>query len=256
MKLKNLNYKLIVFLVIFIICISFFSLAEYPIHNFEGRCSVCHLMADGEKEIIKGIFVKEIDFQCKGCHNKLGLSHPTGMKPTMHVPDGFSLNSRGRLTCATCHKNHGKGLYLLNTGKHGRSFCYLCHREGLKNAHSGIGSGDYSATKKYEITDKALFVDNISTECMNCHDSTLDKGVNIGAGVWLHDNGGSHKIGVDYMGAYAMGGFNHPSMLHKNIRLFNGKIGCGTCHNGFSKEPAELAINNRGGALCLQCHRK
>ena len=256
MKLKNLNYELILFLVISIICISCFSLAKPPIHDFEGKCSLCHLMVAGEKEIIKDIFVKEIDFQCKGCHNKLGLSHPTGMKPTMDMPNGFSLDSRGRLTCATCHKNHGEGLYLLNMEKPGRSFCHLCHREGLKNAHSGLGSDARSAAKKYEITDKAVFVDDISAECMNCHDSTPDKGLNLGAGTWLHDQGGSHKIGVDYMRAYAKGGFNHPSMMHKNIRLFNGKIGCGTCHSGFSEEPAELVINNRGSALCLQCHRK
>jgi predicted CXXCH cytochrome family protein len=256
MKLKNLNYKLILFLVISVICIAFFSLAKRPIHDFEGKCSLCHLMAEGEKEIIKDIFLKEIDFQCTGCHSKLGLSHPTGMKPTMDMPDGFLLDSRGRLTCATCHKNHGEEPFLLIKGKPGRAFCYLCHREGLKNVHGGVGGGAHTAAKKYDITDEGMFVDDTSAECMSCHDSALGREVNIGAGTWLHDQGGSHKIGVDYMRAYAKGGFNHPSMMNENIRLFNGKVGCGTCHNRYSKEPAELVIKNKGSSLCLQCHRK
>ena len=255
-KSKNLSYKLVVSSSIFIfICIAILSLAERPIHNFEGKCSMCHLVSNDGKHIFEKIFVREIDFQCKSCHSNLGLSHPTGMKPTMAMPEGFPLNRRGRMTCATCHKTHGEKAYLLHKGEPGRVFCYFCHKDSLKNIHGGVGLGAHS-TKKYEVVDKDIFVDELSAQCMSCHDSSLGKGVNIGAGTWLHEQGGSHPIGVDYRRAYSKGGFNPPSLLHKNIRLFKGRVGCGTCHDIYSKERNQLVITNKGSTLCLECHRK
>lgn len=236
-----------------IIAITLFSLAQGPIHNFKGMCSSCHL-TEGEK-VFETIFINKIDFQCKRCHDNLGLSHPTGMKPAMKMPEGFPLDPGGRVTCATCHKIHGKDPKLLNSGVSEKTFCYLCHREGLNHI---IGSADLEAhsAKKYEIIDQNNLIDDISVRCITCHDSTLGKEVNIGMGVWQHGYGGSHPIGVDFMQSYLKGDLVHPSQLDKNIRLFNGKIGCNTCHNKYSKEPSQLAISNKGSALCLACHIK
>ncbi len=253
-KLKSSKHKLLLALIFIILCITLPALAKQEIHKFEGNCSMCHLVAEGE-EVFEQVFVIEIDFQCKICHNNPGLFHPTGMKPSISMPRAFSLDNRRKVTCATCHKIHSKEAYLLNRGKQGKAFCYLCHSKGLKNIHGGAGIVAHS-TRKYEISNESLFVDNLSAQCMSCHDSTLGKGVNIGIGTWLHDQGGSHKIGVDYMRAYSKGGFNHPSLLNENIRLFNGTVGCGTCHNKYSKEPYELVISNKGSKFCLECHRK
>lgn len=253
-KLKSLKHKLLLALIFIILCSTLPALSKQELHKFEGKCSMCHLVAEGE-EVFEQVFVIEIDFQCKICHNNLELSHPTGMKPSISMPRAFPLDNRRRVTCATCHKTHGKEAYLLNRGRPGKAFCYLCHSKGLKNIHRGVGIVAHSSMK-YEISNELLFVDNLSAQCMSCHNSTLGKGVNIGIGTWLHDQGGSHKIGVDYMRAYSKGRFNHPSLLHENIRFFNGKVGCGTCHNKYSKEPYELVISNIGSKLCLECHRK
>jgi predicted CXXCH cytochrome family protein len=36
--------------------------------------------------------------------------------------------------------------------------------------------------------------------------------------------------------------------------LFDGNLGCGSCHSAYSKEPHLLVMNNRGSKLCLSCH--
>jgi len=40
----------------------------------------------------------------------------------------------------------------------------------------------------------------------------------------------------------------------QEIRLFEGRIGCGTCHDPFSKLPKQLVMSNKGSRICLACH--
>ncbi|MCL4537222.1 MAG: cytochrome c3 family protein, partial [Nitrospirae bacterium] len=76
----------------------------------------------------------------------------------------------------------------------------------------------------------------------------------IGSGIWNHGNGVSHPIGTDYMKAYRKGRLKHPSSINPAIRLFNGRLGCGSCHNMYSREKKHLVTSNKGSALCLSCH--
>lgn len=110
----------------------------------------------------------------------------------------------------------------------------------------------------FEVTDKENPIDRLSMECLSCHDSALagSADVKIGAGIWNHGSGVSHPIGVEYMQAYRKGGLRHPSSINPSIRFFDGKIGCGSCHNIYSKERFKLVMSNRGSALCLACHKK
>ena len=48
--------------------------------------------------------------------------------------------------------------------------------------------------------------------------------------------------------------FRDKAVLDKRIRLFNGKVGCGSCHNPYSKNAKFLVIETEGGRLCLSCH--
>ncbi len=249
------NYKLIFVLSAIIISFAFFSLAELKTHDFEGKCGMCHLV-DEEEKVFEDIFVKDVDSQCGGCHSDLGLSHPTGMKPTMTMPPEFNLDSSGRLTCATCHEVHGEGNNLLIVEKKRRIFCYLCHSEGISDLHSGVGADAHSASK-YEVTNVNILIDDLSVECISCHDGALSKSVNIGMGSFSHGSGGSgHPIGVDYLEGYAKGDMAEIQDLDVNIKFYDGKIGCGTCHNMYSRERYLLAKSNNGSGLCLECHRK
>jgi predicted CXXCH cytochrome family protein len=80
----------------------------------------------------------------------------------------------------------------------------------------------------------------------------------LGAGRWYHYNRKNHPVGISYeeISRKEKKKFRPISMLRKEIRLFNGKIGCGTCHNIYSKEPYMLVIDNEGSRLCLECHNK
>ena len=71
----------------------------------------------------------------------------------------------------------------------------------------------------------------------------------------------SHPVGVTYpiSGALARPGKKAPSvrdlaMVDPRIRLFGGKIGCGTCHDFYSTIPKFLVLDTRGGRLCRACH--
>ncbi|MBI5026971.1 MAG: hypothetical protein HZC12_09670, partial [Nitrospirae bacterium] len=220
-------------------------------HVFDGECFKCHLSLSGPKTV----FVKDIDILCKDCHRDLGLSHPSNMKPSMSMPRGFPLDWMGRMTCATCHDVHGKGDFLLRGGNRaGRVLCFLCHKESL-GKHAGSDQPAHSG-RGFEVMDAKSPIDRLSIECLSCHDSSLAKMGSIGMGTWSHGTGTGHPIGVDYMKAFIKGGYKHPSTINKAIRLFSGKVGCGSCHNMYSKEKYNLSISNKGSALCLACHIK
>ncbi len=87
-KLKSSKHKLLLALIFIILSITLPALTKQEIHDFEGKCSMCHLVAEGE-EVFEQVFVIEIDFQCKICHNNLRLSHPTGINPLMNTPRAF-----------------------------------------------------------------------------------------------------------------------------------------------------------------------
>ncbi len=238
-----------------IILVPLLSQAKKQAHDFEGKCSSCHLsLADSKK-----IFVREIDFLCSGCHKEPGMSHPSGIKPSMSIPNKFPLDWAGRLTCSTCHDIHGNNAQLLRVEKPGRAFCHSCHK-GLIEKHGGTDQPAHSGrsvnTMGFEVIEPSAPIDKLSKECLGCHDSILGSAADtrIGSGIWNHGNGVSHPIGTDYMKAYRKGRLKHPSSITPAIRLFNGRLGCGSCHNMYSRERKHLVISNKGSALCLSCH--
>jgi predicted CXXCH cytochrome family protein len=253
-KGKSLN-RLWLLLLLVIVLVPLLSTAKKQVHDFEGKCSMCHLsLSDGKK-----IFVKEIDFLCNDCHGEQGLSHPSGIRPSISIPDKFPLDWTGRLTCATCHNVHGSSEYLLRAGKPGKMFCYMCHK-GVMEKHGGADqpahSGRTLSATGFEITNPKSPIDRLSRECLSCHDSIIGSAADVktGSGIWNHGNGVSHPIGTDYMKAYRKGRLKHPSSINPAVRLFDGKVGCGSCHNMYSKEKNRLVMNNRGSALCMACH--
>lgn len=232
-------------------------------HNFEGICSKCHLSEPKPNK--KLLFTKDIDMLCEECHKqeKASLSHPSGIKPSFSLPEGMPLDWTGKMTCATCHKIHvNNNKYLLITGKTGKTFCVQCHQTSLykegKYGHEVVESTLHQP--KYEIKNINQTLDIQSIDCIACHDGTFDRHqyVTVGTGIWNHGYsiGVSHPIGVDYSKSAAKGGYKPAGVLNKKIRFFNGKLGCGTCHNLYSKIPHKLVMSNKGSALCLECHIK
>jgi predicted CXXCH cytochrome family protein len=238
-----------------------FSNNTKEIHDFSGICDKCHL-----NDPIKGgknIYTNDESDLCLQCHSKMsGLSHPVGVKPTMKIPKELPLDWKGEITCVTCHIAHHKkngGDFFMRDLSKGELFCRKCHNEfpDLKKLHNGL-SGTAHVGKRYREESKSDIVDELSMKCLNCHDATIGSNSiinSIGRGVFFHapGRGSSHPIGMLYRGG---GAYMPKELLDERLLLFDGKVGCGTCHNPYSKNHFKLVITEKQSSLCLACHRK
>lgn len=91
-------------------------------------------------------------------------------------------------------------------------------------------------------------IDYESRTCMGCHDGSRGKGLGV-----------SHPVGVAYDEmAWAAKGSRHRltdrHQLDARVRLFDGNVGCGSCHNIYSQTPKMLSMPNTRGQLCTSCH--
>lgn len=231
-------------------------------HEFsDDKCVLCHSNVKDDPGSIK----PTITLACNACHLKLEQkkSHPSDVYPTMQVPEDMPLTD-GKLTCITCHYVHPEdniqhltdNRLFLRRQSRGIFFCTICHKID-KNRHIVF---ENVHTGTYKVTDRTTRIDRVSLECIECHDTyAKSPEAALGAGTWNHSNKEyNHPIGVSYnkITSKKMNKFRPEGMLSKEVRLFNGKIGCGTCHNIYSQEKKMLAVNNRGSRLCLECHIK
>lgn len=236
-------------------------------HDFnEEQCVLCHV---GLKD--PSVLTREPNYLCLSCHpDNDKRSHPSDFVPSQELPPQYPLN-RGKMVCITCHFPHprfsegdgeGPGPYLLRSKSVGKVFCYSCHRGGftdesidshalaVKKAHTG-GTLDFEQ--------KGVIDDN-SRECLSCHDGTLSSATHTQiAGISFQHGksiGMSHPISVDYEEVYLKYPKKYfpPESLDPRIVLVNGKIGCKTCHDHYSKHKKHLVMDNFKSRLCLSCH--
>lgn len=235
-------------------------------HTFtKDECFRCHRDPySNPKQLVRRPII-EI---CSPCHQSfLKLStHPVEVRPkNVTVPADMPLNY-GRLTCNTCHFVHaerktvfGAKTYLLRrpTGDM-KFFCVSCHEENIANPGHYDALGSAHIGRKFRVVDAGEGLDSVSIECIGCHDGTIGMSAtySLGAGDWSH-NEGQHPIGISYADAMiAKKDLVHYSRLDKRLRLYNGKIGCGTCHDMYSTIPGKLVMSNEYSALCMGCHEK
>lgn len=229
-------------------------------HMFvSNECIMCHVDEKNDPLNIRPFLTNA----CEDCHRdvKETQSHPTDVYATIPVPKDMPLTD-GMITCLTCHYVHpkkGKQLikkhYFLRRLVKGPLFCNICHELNEKGhvvvetIHPG----------SFKVTDRESSIDRVSLECIQCHDTYFkDQSDRIGAGNWKHTSKMTHPIGTRYKEARTkkMNNFRPEAMLKKEIALFEGKIGCGTCHSIYSKNRAMLVVDNRGSRLCRECHIK
>lgn len=234
-------------------------------HDFsEAECPSCHVdSVNNPREM-----AAPLTELCRPCHKKITKrsSHKVDMVPELvKVPEDLPLTD-GMVTCNTCHNIHehrytarGEKTYFLRRPAPGMEFCMSCHEVELENnRHIEIVAAAHIGSR-YKITDKNQPLDNMSMECISCHDGNLGRTVTykvVGKGIWSH-NDNSHPIGVNYNESRMRKGdlISRPN-IDKRIRFFNGRIGCGTCHDMYSKIPGQLVMGNEGSRLCLSCHEK
>lgn len=202
--------------------------------------------------------------------------HPCDIRPTQRVriPPDFPLSRQGELTCVTCHDVHmgrdngGLALVkdLLRRDEHGPAFCQICHGRALTSKSMGHPQalGEAHMRPRYVITDPGVSIDPISKNCISCHDGSYATSASIKAGIWSHgkdfigNDMGNHPIGVDYEKARTAPGrktdLRPMGAVDPRIKFFDGKVGCGSCHDPYKHSKDNLVIPNDGSRLCFACH--
>ncbi|MBF0153177.1 MAG: cytochrome c3 family protein [Magnetococcales bacterium] len=231
-------------------------------HLSDSRCQDCHLTDQVIPERARMLVVSQ-EKLCAGCHPKaVQLSHPSGILPGRILPATFPLDWKGELTCSSCHVIHGSGSKLMRSASKGGAFCRECHNDAFFEQMSDRGSsmsGVGHLNARSDSSAVTVELDAYSTQCMTCHD---DKGgsapnrVDLNRGGVLRHFGSSlsHPVGRSYENAMKFGGYHPVSRLPASVPLPNGKVGCVSCHEGYSKKHGGLTVNNKGSALCLTCH--
>lgn len=199
--------------------------------------------------------------------------HPVDVKPrNVVVPGDMPLSESGELTCVTCHDVHadyetpyGAPSRYLRRQEGGKAFCDICHRRSSAITPGHTQSlGEAHFRSHYVVTDDTEELDVMSKNCLSCHDGAFSTSVGIRAGVWTHSrelirhDRGSHPIGIDYEATRFNRGIKTDlrqiSQVDRRIRFFNGKIGCGSCHDPYSTIPKKLVMGDENSKLCFSCH--
>jgi predicted CXXCH cytochrome family protein len=207
------------------------------------------------------------DAQCSSCHTVKApeLSHPVDVEPGMQVPAFLPLSEEGRINCLTCHDSslaaHDDPLKrsqgLLRGSLRAGALCSQCHGDG--SLASAGGSHAFTELPAHleqsmgalgPIAGTSQGIDRESRTCIGCHDGTTASNM-VDA---------SHPFGVPYAGSLpvADGGsfrLTPAYRLDARIRLFDGAIGCGSCHSPYSKREKMVVMRNDYNQLCASCHQ-
>ena len=65
-----------------------------------------------------------------------------------------------------------------------------------------------------------------------------------------------HPIGMDYADTARRKSkqYLYPQRDEQRTRLFNGRLGCGSCHSLYAQQDNHLIDSNVNGELCTKCH--
>lgn len=265
--MKRLLIPLLALPLVLALCLSGIGDSPTP-HDFTGQCERCHLVAPQPGQ--KGIFVQDIDYLCKTCHQVVqGNSHPSEVVPSMQLPPGFTVDWQGRITCTTCHNPHVRknddNRYMLKSTARGRAFCEECHKDLFSDPRKHIGASSIAHTKSWTPPERQTMedtLDQVSLDCLSCHEGSVGPTANFTTasqvtGLSFQGTSFSHPIGMDYARAAESNRQLRPmDDLSPLISLYEGKVGCASCHNPFSHENEMLVFSNKRSALCLECHLK
>lgn len=260
-----------------------------PLHHFQLPCGNCHVpssteSADQLQESNNAWQLNgDINRQCTtlGCHDSDPmLNHPVGIRPRGTVPADMPLDNDLRITCMTCHDKQsssndsndtdGEWDRILSIPK-GIKFCSSCHTKMggnfAKQSHWQFSTRAHLSSKKTRNAESANFgqffghIDPESLSCLSCHDNItvtippMNETSKHRKRRWKRMS--DHPIGMEYrdVAMRRVGGYKFP-LFGERIRLFKGKLGCGSCHSLYAKTKHNLVDRNERGILCRRCHNK
>jgi predicted CXXCH cytochrome family protein len=251
------------------------------LHHFQLACQTCHSPGESGSDYSDSTNVSgNIEQLCTPgpCHDyNPVMNHPVGVTIYKSVSGDMPLDSAGRITCLTCHykpsssgastdidESQDRTLYK----PQGLQFCASCHAkmnttfqqdshwQFSASAHLGlINPSQLSTPARQRIGG----IDTESYMCLSCHDEVtvtipLERETRQQK-VSRWRNMRDHPIGMDYSRVALLKSrqYRYP-LLNDRIRLFDGRMGCGSCHSIYSDEKKFLVQSNYRSALCRQCH--
>jgi len=231
-----------------------------------GDCKACHLKVPERgatrEEVLEGMkFEGDVTLLCNGCHGTHSV-HPTDIAPgpDMKKPKGLPLDSRGNISCITCHDVNWKGEVAMRVPEGGEGIergefrhnlhrlCAACHDQekySKINPHQSIMSGEgciFCHDRVPDVkTDTARTVKFITSEklvCMQCHEP------------YPHPASSEHLVEPPIW-------MNVPASMPLDAA---GEISCTTCHNPHiggvtGNEMGETSrLRVPGEVFCTVCH--
>jgi predicted CXXCH cytochrome family protein len=257
-------------------------------HGREDGCDACHDGAPpegveppvngrnghGAALLVRYPLARRETAVCTRCHRyDRKQAHPVEVEPTLSVPAGWPLGQRGRLVCSTCHDPHvpvgsgrGGSAFLLRADSVGEEFCLRCHERADSHDLAAQHVLAVETSHRAEPVSRARasgVIDAYSARCLACHDGTTASDVRNSPpetrfGLALTK---THPIGMEYplisqkdakRGRFRL--LRDRAQLDPRIRLFDGRVGCGSCHNPYLRTDGFLVISMRGAELCKTCH--
>lgn len=229
-----------------------------PAHD--ANCAACHLAGDKASAENAHQLLSTQERLCGACHeDALRLSHATGFTPDRVLPAEYPVDWKGDVTCSTCHDIHSGKPGLLRGEKRGRDLCMSCHDSAFFAAMpdagvSIINNGHLDAS----LNKEKIGLDAFSLQCLGCHSTNADSGPPVGIdprGLVRHADGAvNHPVGARYETAARFGGYRPRMRLSSKILLPDGRVGCVSCHQGYTQEHGKLVMSNRASGLCFECH--
>ena len=253
------------------------------IHHFQLPCEQCHEAsgrADGDASTTAGMVHVNVNEACtqSGCHTyDRAMNHPVGVRPSGKIPAQLPLDHTGAVTCLTCHVEPDHSGGSSDNGSYLRlpsaeQLCAACHVSAGYNVKTNshwqfansahLGSVGSAADRKEGPAQIIAGIDSESRSCMSCHDeigvSVVAEDGRSPSGASQPTNMTNHPIGMDYERAAMRraGEYHMSTALQPQIRLFNGRVGCGSCHSLYSEKPRHLVAPHERGVLCRKCHNK
>jgi predicted CXXCH cytochrome family protein len=249
-------------------------------HHFQLPCASCHQVAEGPNstpDTTVGSLQININKACSRseCHDyDSGLNHPVGVQSNGHIPVDMPLNDMEQLTCLTCHDelNNTKGFAAYLRRAPGGEFCASCHRDAggfdpKKSSHWQFTNEAHLQNNKmgsfYEEDIETIDgIDSESYTCLSCHDNISAvipaENETVYERMQRWNQMRNHPIGMIYETRAIRKGhsFKMPFTIDSRIRFFNGRMGCGSCHNLYNTQRNNPVLESDRGLLCRQCHRR
>ena len=255
---------------------------EVDLHHFDLPCGNCHMPPSANDTSTGNAAwaeIVDVNRSCTsfGCHEyDEKMNHPLDVP----LPAGAASQMPGgsTVTCLSCHQPQ-QGVNV--SGDSGDQVLQRPEEVGCETCHSRI-SGSLRKQSHWKFSQKAHLValvpgstdnksefdfsgsniDGESSTCLSCHDEVT---VTIPAMNETRQEKGrrfrsmtDHPIGMDfnYMLSRNSMYFNSLRGLEGRIRMFDGKVGCGSCHSLYSDLDAKLVVENEESQLCHTCHNR